>query len=206
MKKTLAIATIALAGIPAASAQTLVSSLDGITFWTGSGPNRSALVMQFAGPSTPASIVWGYRWGTNTSLATMMASIDTADTRMALDIQTFGFGSFINSISYDQSGLGGTWTNTTRSMPGWDGFNYNALYTSPASETWPGASFSLSNVGMTDITLANNAWYGWVHNDGPDSFAFAQPAAAVPEPSGILLLCAAGLVFFAAKNLRARRS
>jgi hypothetical protein len=206
MKKYLGIAILAFAGIPAASAQTLVSSLDGITFWTGSGPNRSALVIQFAAPSTPASIVWGYRWGGNTQLSAMMGAIDTADTRLSLDVQSFGFGEFVNAISYDQSGLGGTWANTTRTMPGWDGANWNTLYTSAPSANWSGTSFLVSDAGMSDITVANGGWYGWVHSDGPASFPFAQPAAAVPEPAGAFLLAAAGLVFLAAKNLRARRS
>ena len=87
-------------------------SLDEIQFWTGSGTNRAALVVEWSTPesfgpsSVPApvadkSLVWGYRFnGTNTA-AQMLQAIAAADPRLHV-VDFTGWGStFIVGIGYD---------------------------------------------------------------------------------------------------------
>jgi hypothetical protein len=100
-------------------------------------------------------------------------------------------GFFLDSLTYDQSGLGGTWPSGTLALTGWDGTNWNNLFTFNGTSSWSSGPFALSNVGMNDTTLVNGGWYGWVLANGPDTYSFAQPVAAVPEPSAVLLLGAA---------------
>ncbi|MCM1070504.1 MAG: hypothetical protein NC210_01980 [[Clostridium] fimetarium] len=59
--KRLISATLAWAA--AATATAIPVDFDKITHWTGSGPNRAALVIcDDAGASDPKAYVWGYRW------------------------------------------------------------------------------------------------------------------------------------------------
>lgn len=60
MKKTLLIAC-------AAAFSAAASAMPGIDFgkiehWTGTGPNRAALVVQFTADTDAHAYVWGYRW------------------------------------------------------------------------------------------------------------------------------------------------
>ncbi len=203
MEKTLLTALIALAGLPAAFTQSLVTTLDDIAFWTGSGPNRSALVVEFNSSTTPFSLAWGYNWNESTSLQTMMFDLAGAitggpspvagsDGRLDIVVSSFdGMGFFLDSLTYDQSGLGGTWPSGTLALTGWDGTSWNNLFTFNGTSSWSSGPFDLSNVGMNDTTLVDGGWYGWVLANGPDTYSFAQPVAAVPEPSAVLLLGAA---------------
>jgi len=59
MKKSLATAVIGACAI-LASAHPI--DFDQIRHWTGKGPNRAALVVQYPSDTDPHAYVWGYRW------------------------------------------------------------------------------------------------------------------------------------------------
>lgn len=200
--KTYVVAFIALltCSVTALRGQAIVNNYDDIQFWTGLGANRSAVVVEFNSGTDPFSVAWGYRWSGEATLQTMMfdlagsisggpAAVPGSDPRLSLSVSSFGdMGYFVDTLTYNQTGLGGTWPGGTLSLTGWDGMNWNNLFTLNGSPNWLSGPFELSNVGMAGTTLVNGAWYGWVMADGPETYSFQQPVSAVPEPSALALL------------------
>jgi len=52
-----------------------VLTFDSIKFWTGTGTNRSALVIQWNENGAPTSMVWGYRWNESAKGTDMVQAI-----------------------------------------------------------------------------------------------------------------------------------
>jgi hypothetical protein len=210
MKKTL-LALLLAAPLTAWSSLITVNSFSNIQYWTGAGTNSAALVLEFGGPSTPASVAWGYRWnGPSTAASMLFALAGTitvtgttapsplagSDPRLSVDASFFsGFGGyFVNTIAYNQSGLPAPWTQATRLIE--DAYfvdgTYPTLYSLNSAGLW-GGSFAQAQVGMSDISLTNGVWIGFVQSDGAaDPRTFAQPVAAVPEPGTAALLVLGG--------------
>ncbi len=203
-----------------------VDDFPDLVLWAGSGTNSAAFILQFSGTTeTPASVAWGYRWN---GTATMQAMTDAIagttslinrasvppglDSRLSISGQQYSFGVFYSSITYNQTGLPAGWSQTTREIENsWsvDG-TYPNLYTrANASGEWLGEgvaesmTFTLSQVGASDISLTPGGWYGFVQGVGTETFAFSQPVAAVPEPSGFGL-AACGAAAWIAWRRRAR--
>ncbi len=186
--------------VTALRGQTTVSNYDDIQFWAGLGANRSAVVVEFNIDSAPFSVAWGYRWSGETTLQTMMfhlagaiaggpAPVPGSDPRLSLSVTDFGaIGYSLDTLTYDQTGLGGTWPAGTLSLTGWDGMNWNNLFSLNGSANWLSGPFEFSNVGMAGITLVDGGWYGWALANGPTTYNFQQPVAAVPEPSTLVLV------------------
>jgi len=207
MKKIVLAVSLLVVGAFGLRAQTLVQSFDDIQFWTGNGTNRSALVVEFNSSTNPFSVVWGYTWSGGTNLQTMVfdlagvitggpAAVAGSDSRLSISVTDFGgLGYNIDALTYDQSGLGGAWPQGTLNLGGWDGTNWNNLFSFAGTSAWPSTSFNLSEVGMADTLLVNGGWYGWILSAGPETYNFAQPfAAPIPEPAvAILILLASGL-------------
>ncbi len=102
-------------------------TLDDIPFWTGTGTNRAALVLEWSTPesaaysSVPAPIadktmVWGYRFNGAPNATAMLNAILAADPRFyAVEDNTYG--TFVEGFGYNLSGDGvigitdGTTTN-----------------------------------------------------------------------------------------------
>jgi hypothetical protein len=199
-------ALFALTWLFAASlpAQNLVANFDNITFWTGTGSNRAALVLDFdAGGGNRISVAWGYRWDgpavmedmlfalagsiTGSSLAPSPQS--GSDARLAADVGYFeGYGFFVNSLTFDARGLGGFWPNSRLRIK--DDFfgtgTYPAVYFRPGDGTWTPQPFDFStNDGIPTLALQNGGWFGVVQSEGEETFSFATPFAApanTPEP------------------------
>src|ERR1035438_5012145 len=83
---------LALAGLFLVSKSSAVP-LDGIQFWTGTGTNRAALVVEWSTPESLAdttvpppiadkSLVWGYRFNGTATAAKMFTAIVAADLRL----------------------------------------------------------------------------------------------------------------------------
>lgn len=201
---------VALVAMPARAALVTVNDFSDILFWTGSGTNQAALVLQFptaveSGTATPTSIAWGYRWNESATFADMLFSlagqiaggpqpVAGADERLALSVTFYGeeFGYFVNTINYDQSGLpSADWSQTVRQIGPYDPDTgqYAAQYQlDAASGAWTGAALNLSGAGMSSIPLVDGGWYGFIQADGLDqTLAFDQPVAAVPEPAALPL-------------------
>jgi len=204
MRNTI-LALLFAAPLTAWSSLITVNSFSNVQYWTGSGTNSAALVLEFDNSATPASIAWGYRWnGSATASSMLFALAGTitgtsapspllgSDSRLAVDVSFFsGFGGyFVNTISYNQVGLPSPWTQSLRLIKD-DYFGdgtYPTLYSLNNSGTW-NSSFVQAQVGMSTLALSNGMWVGFVQSDGAsDPRTFAQPVAAVPEPGTAALI------------------
>ena len=95
------------------------STFDEITFWTGSGEKRAALVIQWNDGVSPASILWGFRWSGEARGIDMLKAIagstvsrddgqstflpDTstgADPRLALSLINYSFGKAVEAVVF----------------------------------------------------------------------------------------------------------
>lgn len=160
---------------------------DDVALWTGAGPNRAMLVVDFNDGATPQSYAWGFRWTGAATSEQMLRAIDASDPRLSsviLGQAGVGFGAFLDSAAYDAAG---------------DGF---AEHTGPA---WPagwwqfwnkengGQAWAEAGGGMSARTLTDGAWDGWSFVRDSVQVAPDAPVAAVPEPATLLAL-AAGLL------------
>jgi hypothetical protein len=94
--------------------------------------------------------------------------IESAGIGFAADIQNFGFGDFVNGLSYDghaNSGYGG----------GEDWWHY--WVREAESEPW----VSPATYGASGRTVSDGSWDGWVYGDALDP-------TAVPEPTTLAIL------------------
>jgi hypothetical protein len=211
MRKLIAaLFALPLAGL---QAQPLVNSFDDIQFWTGSGTNRAALVLQWNDGKTPVSLTWGFRWNGNaTGIDMLMAiagstaiedefgeplgSTNGTDSRLKLGLIGYSFGKSVFSVAFSPTG------GTTRSRSDWisgywqylirgGDFEYTdwgatepSRYNVPGSPLYAPNSWFSSPIGAGDRTLINGAW---------DAYSFApqfavqpvvQPSAApLPKPA-----------------------
>jgi len=108
-----------------------VLSFDSIQFWTGTGSNQAALVIQWNDGDTPASLVWGYRWnGTATGFDMLRSIAGTtsvknpssqanslsyigSDSRLVASWTEFGFGNALDSVVFSYGGNSRTRTDWT---------------------------------------------------------------------------------------------
>jgi hypothetical protein len=200
MKKWVAVLlALPLLGVAGLRAQTTVGSFEDIQFWAGSGAKRAALVLEFANGSARWSIAWGYRWDGEAVMQDMLFSLagsitgsaeapppgSLSDPRLAVDVGFFeGFGFFVNTLTYNPVGLGGSWPTGELSITN-DFFGdgtYPAIYLRPGNGTWSDDPFVFSPFdGIPTLALEDGGWFGTVQNQGDEEYVFAQPLAA---PSG----------------------
>jgi hypothetical protein len=184
------VVSVAVWGQALSAATVTVNSFSDLLFWTGSGTNASALVLQFGDEATPTSIAWGYRWdepveeALSPTVADMVFALTGqisgarapqpvagADPRLAIDADFYPDWNayFVNSFSYDQFGLPSPWSQDVRDLVNdYDNDLGIGFYTAVADPVdpagpWPQAgSQSLSPLGITGLPLANGGWYGFV--------------------------------------------
>jgi hypothetical protein len=161
-----------------------------IVNWTGTGTNRSALVIDWNDGTTTRSMAWGYRWTGAATAEQMLRDIDTSDPHLTLGFTIFsGLGAALTAAEYDAN-LDGVFEHNE------GGFNLGStgfwdLYNGGPSTTLP--TWDESNFGISSINLADGTWEGveWAPN-----FVGAPPvvpiAAPVPEPSPVLALSSLG--------------
>ncbi|MFM7107355.1 MAG: hypothetical protein ACKOZU_01900, partial [Planctomycetaceae bacterium] len=164
----------------------------------------------------PQAVAWGYRWNGAATLQDMVfglagtiaitgttspAPAADSDPRLGVDAgySTTYHSYFVNTLAYDQVGLPAGWSQGVRSLLNdFDNDVYITQYERPsAAGVWPaGSVLDLASLGLSDTALASGGWYGYVAAPAdplnfyalPDTFVFAQPTAAVPEPSTAVLL------------------
>lgn len=210
----------------AGAAPVTVNAFSDILFWTGSGTNSASLVLRFptavgSGTATPAAIAWGYHWNGSATFADMLFAlagsitggptpVAGADPRLSVDVADYGpgFGYFLNTVAYDQVGLPAEWSQVMRVIAPYDPDigEYPAQYQLDlAGGAWSATPFALSDYGLSGTPLADGGWYGFVQADGSAAtYAFAQPAAAVPEPSTwAMLACGTAWVAMWRRRMRA---
>ena len=206
-------------------------SFSDIQNWTGTGSNEAAMVIDWFDGKTPVSLVWGYRFNGTATALQMIQAIDAADPR--LDVFYAYGGGFVYGIGYDLDNQGGTFTP---GMPGFDDqgnstetgsasdpndhyaegsfSKFWGLDTSTGSPYGGGGTWTTAGDGADQTPLVNGDWNGWSLSYDETNFTvpdpgFPTPAAAVPEPSGLLAaaLGLAAVVFTARRGLgRAART
>lgn len=206
MKKNAAvIALIACLLTSASSLAGLITNLDDIQNWTGSGSNRAGLVIQWNDGGNPASLAWGYRWtGSATGedmikaiagswqvadaddTSTILSSGSGSDGRLTLGIYDFGWGTAINSISFTDTGVNRTRTDWASGY--WQYFNVGGTFDTPpdgdpntflGTSSYPGtvpdSDWISSWSGFSSRILSNESWDGWSFAAGFSSVPIVQP-------------------------------
>jgi hypothetical protein len=226
MKKIVLAASLLLIGTLGVKAQTLVQSFDDIQFWTGSGPNRSALVLQWNDGGTPTSLAWGYRWSGNATGIGMLKAIagmttvtpsgdpttvvetsNGADSRLTLSIQRYGFGDSLFSIGFNDG-------NQNRTRADWAtgywaysifGGNFSYVnwgdptpytYNTSGATTYSSVNWFSSPIGASDRELVDGSWDAFSFAPGFATTAVAQPFAASVPEPSVAILVTIALVFF----------
>ena len=209
-------------------------SLDDVQFWTGTGNNRAALVIDFNDAKAPAeSLVWGYRWNGSATGEDMLRAVIAADLRLYAKRKTFSFGTANLGIGYDSNNNGFAISDGTSFDPitgiaagdenhadgatptdaadhyreGWftGFFDY---FTASASPFGGGGTWTESQVGAGDRALTDGAWDGLSFAPNFTATAPDQPtaaAAAVPEPTFGLLAFAGAASLVVGRSRRVRR-
>jgi hypothetical protein len=85
-----------------------VTSFNDILFWTGSGSNEAALVLDWQGNSTlDNSLAWGFRWDGPAKTLDMLTAIVATDSRLYAKIgDVGGFGIGVFGLGYDANNDG----------------------------------------------------------------------------------------------------
>ena len=208
--RAMAVLLVAMLPVSARAALVTVDDFSDILFWTGSGTNQAALVLQFptaveSGTATPTSIAWGYRWNEPATFADMVFSlagqiaggpqpVAGSDDRLVVDVSYYSSFDdyFVNEISYNQIGLpAADWSQVVRQIGPYDidTEEYPAQYQlDSASGVWTGGQLTVSGAGIAGTPLVDGGWYGFIQADGlAPTLAFDQPVAAVPEPAALPL-------------------
>jgi len=140
-------------------------SLDDIQFWTGSGTNRAALVVEWSTPESfgyttvPApvadrSLVWGYRFNGAATAMQMLKAILAADPRLYVMADT-SQGTYVEAIGYNLAG-GGALGVTDGSSTNW--FTSNFLTNATVN---PDSATSLSPGDLYWGGVAGPNWETW---------------------------------------------
>jgi hypothetical protein len=221
MKKNVTLALLVLVGVCSSSARSqLVGNFDDIEFWSGSGTNRAALVLQWNDGLRPVSLAWGYRWNGEASGLQMVKAIAGStkiydlegniidasagsDPRLALGLLRYSFGDAVQSITL--AGDGPIRTQADWLAGYWEYYIFGGhflyydwytdgmvSYDQDGSVEYPGAGWLYAPVGGGDRPLVDGAW---------DALSFApdfagqelqQPeAASLPLPEITLQLSGA---------------
>ena len=221
LKFSIAAALAAFLSAASASAG-LVTTLDDIELWAGSGSNRSALVIDWADGRDP--LAWGYRWDGAATGEEMFMAILAADGRLTAKFNNFGSleepNLFVNTIGYDRDEDGLSKNDADDSFESSGNFvddfrfwEYHTAPNSPYTDADGPGTWESSDVGISGRTLSDGAWDGFrfdAASPGPaPGQAVAAEVAAVPEPgAGLLVLLAAAGGFVARRRGvgRARRT
>lgn len=212
-----------------------VTFFDDPVYGDGDAPAAVAWGYRWDGQKTQADMLFALAGSitVNGSAPSPPVPQPGSDPRLAIDVDYFTSGTLsgylLNAIRYDQVGLPAPWSPSVRVMDASgpapeSGYLYIAPYRSgPGSGgAWPagGVLDLIPDTGIFDTPLEDDAWYGFVETvyaytlvgdqiewlGFPGQYTFAQPVAAIPEPSAVTLLawggvCAAGI---AARRRRSR--
>ena len=226
MNKIVLAALLLVVGAFGLRAQTLVQSFDDIQFWTGSGTNRSALVLQWNDGGTPISLAWGYRWSGNAtgigmlkaiagstsvtapqSPSTVLDTLSGADSRLNLTMERYSFGDSIFSVSFNdgvQNRTRADWATGSWAYSIFGGnFSYvnwgdptPYTYNTSGATTYSSVNWFSSPIGASDRELVDGSWDAFSFAPGFATTAVAQPFAASVPEPSVAILVTIALVFF----------
>ncbi len=205
--------TLALASVTSLPTLTAapITGFDDISLWYGSGPNRSALVLDWNDGTPQDSFAWGFRWSGSATgedlFRTVAGSIAEAnapfvpgpalpngdgDPNLALFIRIFDFGSpapSVDRVTYSQPGG----PNHDQDSNGFnDGFW--SYWNAEGTGDYP-ASWTEGPVGFADRSLADGSWDGFSFVEDFTGVPPSAAVAAVPEPSAMALIVLAAMGF-----------
>jgi len=201
----------------------LVLAFDAPNYGDGASPAAVAWGYRWNGPQTQADMLLALAGQITVSGSppSPPSPQPGSDPRLSIDVQYFNAfgltGYIVTSLRYNQVGLPSPWPQVERKMDNTTPFPENGFIdvapysaVSESAGAWPtGGSFGLiADTGVSQTFLVNGAWYGFagalyeIRDNGgnpdyigfPVTLSFAQPVAAVPEPSGIMLVACAGAV------------
>lgn len=207
-KNAAAIALIAWVVTSASSLAGLITKLDDIQNWTGSGSNRAGLVIQWNDGHTPTSLAWGYRWNGSATgedmlkaiagswqvadgydPSTILSSGSGSDDRLTLGIYDFGWGTAVNSITFTDTGVSRTRADWASGY--WEYYNVGGTFDTPpngdpntflGTSSYPGSvpnsDWISSYSGFSSRILSNGSWDGWSFAPDFNSVSIVQPYAA----------------------------
>ena len=189
------------------------TTFDSINFWTGTGTNRAAMVIQWNDGSTPTSMVWGYRWSGEATGIDMLKAIagstvsredgqttfmpDTstgADPRLALSLVNYSWGIALEGLVFTDREV--VRTQNDWSTGYWEYSIFGGTFNYPLyDENW-------NDIGDITYSQTGNDTYSNVNRfyspigasdrilvDGSwDAFSFAADFTSTPvvEPSPAL--------------------
>lgn len=188
-----------------------VVAMDDITFWVGSGSNRSALVIDWSDQSTTdPALAWGYRWDDNATGADMLTALAAVDRRLFAKLnQPTGNSSLLYGLGYDASGDGqfalddGTWFDAdgiavSSSADGAHSIDPEDYYAEgwltglwhygvnnsklDSSNPYQDGAWISSPAGMAWRMLTDGSWDSWTFTQTFDFTAFAENPQAADEP------------------------
>jgi len=163
-------------------------TFDSITQWTGTGPLRAALVIDWKVGPTPTSLAWGYRFdGTRTGID-MVTDVAASDPRLFLEITQYSFGKAITALGYDRDGDGfDRLDSSDLYQSGFESVGYFAYYLDGTPGSVLPNPWAESGTGGEGRTLTDGSWDGWSWAPGFSASAPSTPTA-VPEPGTIVAL------------------
>jgi len=185
-----------------------VTSFDDIEFWTGAGPSRASIAIDWnSSSSTDAALVWGYRWDGEARGEDMLRAVLAADARLfaklsapgPLGISVWGIGYDANNdgqfalsdgTEFDADGVAVTGLPDEDASAidpadwyreGW--FTGVWSYGTADENPWPASDWNQSPIGPSNRVLADGAWDSWAFASPIVLDAFAQNPMAAEAPS-----------------------
>jgi hypothetical protein len=158
-----------------------------VAYWAGTGAKAAMMVTDFGA----SSCAFGFRWDGS---ATGQQMVDAVAAAGALDAgyQDFGWGLFLNTLSYGGQTMGSAGYPT----------DWLAYWISGDGLQW-----TESQVGASSRSLTDGAWDGWARQFEAQNWPSPpseSPLTPVPEP-GAVGLFAAGAALLAARLRRRAR-
>lgn len=174
-------------------------SFDTIPCWIGdpaTSQHRAALVVDW-NDSPEDALLWGYAWDGTATGRDMFQAVAQVDPRLSSAITDFGWGLQVDRIAMDQDLDGGY------AEPGdhdRDNSIFGSWWSYWGTEESPAPVWVQHAVGMTDRILENRDVDGWSwdadwNTAAPEPSSSPLAATAIPEPSTLVCMILAGLVF-----------
>ena len=188
------------------------TTFDSIKFWTGTGINKAAMVIQWNDGGTPKSMVWGYRWnGTATSFDMFQSIAGTtsladssspqnsqtylgSDPRLTTSWTKYGFGNALDSVIFQNDTTLRTqsdWTNGyweynvfggEFEYPLYDSAGSVATYSLEGSYSYSAVEWFSSPIGSSDRTLVDGSWDAWSFSENFVPVSITEPTPSLPPP------------------------
>ena len=193
----------------------LVTNINDIQNWTGTGSQNAAIVFQCNDGQSPAALVWGYRWNGSatgydmlTAIAgvtkiydannpsTLLSTAYGADNRISLDILDYGWGTALNAVNFNT----GTTLRTQSDWSSgyWEYFNVGGTFLTPPDSDPnlyagtnnypgidPGSAWISSYSGSDTRVLSDGSWDAWSFAAAFNSMPVVQGFAASANSSAV---------------------